>query len=90
MRSTEPFSAEFGAALLRFNEEAAFYCGDISDPDAHEYAMDYAGILRCRAKGLGPEPTRFPAYLLGPQRNLVKTALDKMYRKYFCSQLLGP
>jgi hypothetical protein len=56
MRSTEPFSAEFGAALFRFNKEAAFYCADISDPDAHEYAMDYAGILRRRAKGLEPEP----------------------------------
>jgi hypothetical protein len=89
MRSTEPFSPEFGAALLRFNEEAAFYCGDISDADAHEYAMNYARILQSRAKGLEPEPTRFPAYVLGPQRNLAKTALDKMYRKYFCSRLLG-
>ena len=89
MRSTEPFSAECGAALLRFNEEAILYCEDISDADAHEYAMDYARMLRSRAKGLEPEQTRFPAYLLGPQRNLVKTALDKMYRKYFCLPLLG-
>jgi hypothetical protein len=90
MRSTEPFSAEFGAALLGFNEEAVLYCGDISDADAHQYAMDYASMLRNRAKGLEPEQTRFPAYLLGPQRNLAKAALDKMYRKYFCLPLLGP
>jgi hypothetical protein len=90
MRSTEPFSAEFVAALVLFNEEAALYCVDISDADTHEYAMDYARILRSRAKGLEPEQTRFPAYLLGPQRNLAKTALDRMYRKYFCLPLLGP
>jgi len=90
MRLTEPISAEFGAALLGFNEEAVLYCGDISDADAHEYAMDYARMLRARAKGSEPEQTRFPAYLLGPQRDLVKTALDRMYRKHFCSPLLGP
>jgi hypothetical protein len=47
-------------------------------------------MLRNRAKGLEPEQTRFPAYLLGPQRNLAKAALDKMYRKYFCLPLLRP
>ena len=91
MRSTEPFNAELGAALVRFNEEAVPYCRAISDADAHDYAMDYARILRSRAKGLEPERTRFPAYLLGPSRILIKAMLDKMYRKYFClTPFLGP
>ncbi len=49
MRSTEAFNVEIGAALLRFNEEAVLYCRRISDADAHEYAMDYARMLRSRA-----------------------------------------
>jgi hypothetical protein len=50
MRSTEAFNVEIGAALLRFNEEAVLYCRGISDADAHEYAMDYARMLRSRAR----------------------------------------
>ena len=87
MRSAEPVNAEFGAASFRFNEEVVLYCMDISDADAYEYAMDYARILRSRAKGLEPERTRFPAYLLGPSQNLIKATLDKMYRRYFCLPL---
>ena len=90
MRSTEPVNAEFGAASFRFNEEVVLYCKDISDADAYAYAMDYARMLLNRAKGSAPEQTRFPAYMLGPQQNLVKTTLDKMYRKYFCLPSLGP
>ena len=90
MGSTEPFNAEFGAALLGFNEEAVLYCQDISDADAHDYAMDYARMLRNRASGLEPERTRFPADVLGPNRNLIKAMLDKMYRKHFCLPPLGP
>jgi hypothetical protein len=55
MRSTEHFSAEVGVALLAFNEEAVLYCRSIVNDDAHEYAMDYARMLRGRAKGLGLE-----------------------------------
>ena len=87
MRSTEPLNAELGAALVRFNEEAVPCCRDISDADAHDYALDYARMLRNRAKGLESERTRFPAYLLGPNQNLIKATLDKMYRKYFCLPL---
>jgi hypothetical protein len=82
-KSAERFNAEIGAALLGFNQEAVLYCQGISDADAHEYAMDYARMLRCRAKGLESESTRFPAQLLTPNRNLLKAALDKMYKKYF-------
>ena len=90
MRSTETFNAELGAALFGFNEEAVLYCQDISDADAHHYAMDYARVLRNRAKGSAPEQARFPAYMLGPRQNLVKTTMDKMYRKYFCLPSMGP
>ena len=90
MRSTEPFNAELGAAMLGFNEEVVLYCQNISDADPHDYAMDYARVLRNRAKGLESERTRFPAYVLGPTQNLIKSALDKMYHKYFCLAPFGP
>lgn len=85
MRSTEAFNAEVAAALLGFNEEAVLYCRCILDADAHEYAMDYARMLRRRAKGLEVERTRFSANLFEPDRNLIKGTLDKMYRKYFAA-----
>jgi len=85
MRSPEPFSAELSAALLGFNEEAVLYCRGISDADAHEYAMDYARMLRSRAKGLEFERTHFSTHLFEPNRNLIKATLDKMYRKYFAA-----
>ena len=72
MRSTEAFNVKIGAALLRFNEEAVLYCRGISDADAHEYAMDYARMLRSRAKGLKFERTHFSAHLLEPDRNLIE------------------
>jgi hypothetical protein len=83
MRSSEPFNAAFGDALLGFNGEAVPYCQGISDADAHEYAMDYSRVLRGRAKGLEFERTNFSAHLFEPNRNLIKATLDKMYRKYF-------
>jgi hypothetical protein len=85
MKSTEPFNAEVGAALLGFNEEAVPYCQGISDSDAHEYAMDYARTLRSRAKGQEFERTKFAAHLFEPNRNLIKATLDRMYRKYFAA-----
>ena len=85
MKSTEVFNVEIGAALLRFNEEAVLYCRGISDDDAHEYAMDYARMLRSRAKGLEFERTHFSAHLLEPDRNLIEGTLDRMYRKYFAT-----
>ena len=90
MRSIEPFKVELGAALLGFNEEAVLYCRGISDADGHDYAMDYARMLQSRAKGLESERTRFPAYVLGPNQNLIKARLDKIYGKYFCLQPFGP
>lgn len=83
MRSAKQFNAEVGAALLGFNEEAVPYCQGISGADAHEYAMDYARMLRSRAKGLEFERTNLSAHLFEPNRNLIKATLDRMHGKYF-------
>jgi hypothetical protein len=85
MRSTEPFNGEVAAALLGFNGEAVLYCRGISDADAQEYAMDYARMLRSRARGGEFERTRFSAHLFEANRNLIEGALEKMYRKYFAT-----
>ena len=83
MRPLGSFNAEIGAALLGFNEEAVLYCQGISEDAAHEYAMDYARMLRSRAKGLEFEKRTTFLHLFEPNRNLIKGTLDKMYRKYF-------
>ena len=46
MRSAEPFNAELGAALLRFNEEAVPYCQRISDADAHNPRQQFIHLKR--------------------------------------------
>ena len=86
MGSTAPYNVEVSTALLGFNEEAVLYCRGISNADANEYAMDYARMLRSRAKGLKFERTHFSEHLLEPDRNLIEGTLDRMYRKYFASQ----
>jgi hypothetical protein len=83
MKSVKTFNDEVGAALLGFNKEAVPYCQGISDTGAHEYAMDYARMLRSRAKGLELEPITFSEHLFEPNRNVIKARLDRMYRKYF-------
>ena len=86
MESLEPFDAAVGAALLDFNEEAVPYCQGISNGDAQDYAMDYARVLRGRAKGVELAPPPFPRHLFEPDRNLIKGTLDTMYRKYFAKK----
>ena len=83
MRSAEPFNADIGVALLGFNHEAVLYCQSVSDPDLREYAMDYARMLRSRAKGLESEGIRFSVDLFLPNRNLIEATLDRIYRKCF-------
>jgi hypothetical protein len=85
VRSPEPFNAEVGAAWLGFNGEAVPYCQGISEADAHEYAMDYARMLRSRAKGRAFEKTHFSTHLFGPNQKLIKATLDRMYRKHFAA-----
>jgi hypothetical protein len=86
MRSSETLNSEVRAALLGFNHEAVLYCQGISAADAHEYAMNYVRMLQNRAKGLEFEKRPgLSAHLFGPNRNLIKSALDKIYRRYFAN-----
>ena len=84
MRSTAPFDAKVGAALLGFNAEAVVYCQGISDTDARAYAMDHARMLRSRTKDSEFEKrSQFSEFPFEPNRNLIKATLDQMYREYF-------
>ena len=74
--------AELSAALLGFNGEAVIYCKGISDVIAQEYAMDYARMLQNRAKGLETSLPRVPAGLFEPNRNLIRSTLERMSKKY--------
>ena len=84
MNSNE-FSASIGDALLGFNKEAVLYRQGISDANAHEYAMDYARLLRRRAQGLECQRTQFLKHLFEPNRNLIEATLHKIYCKYFAA-----
>lgn len=77
------FDAEFSAALLKFNGEATVYCKGISDIVAHEYAMEYARMLQNRAKGVETQLPRIPSGLFEPNRNLIRSTLERMWEKYF-------
>ena len=79
----EQLNSGFGAALLEFNREAVVYCKGISDTVAQEYAMEYARMLQNRAKGIEGQIPRIPAGLFGPNRNLIRLTLDRMWQKYF-------
>ena len=79
----ERLNPEFSAALLEFNREAVVYCKGISDSVAQEYAMEYARMLQNRAKGIeGPMP-KIPTGLFEPNRNLIRSTLDRMWQRYF-------
>ena len=75
--------AELTAALLEFTGEAAVYCKGISDFVAKEYAMEYARMLQDRARGLETQLPRIPAGLFEPNRNLIRSTLERMCKKYF-------
>ena len=79
----ERFNPEFSAALLAFNGEAVVYCRGISDVVAQEYAMEYARMLQNRAKGVEAQLPRIPSGLFEPNRNLIRSILDRMWEKYF-------
>ena len=80
------FDAELSVALLEFNGEAVLYCQGISDTVAQEYAVDYARMLENRAKGLEFAPPRIPHGLFEPNRNLIRSILNRMSEKYFPSK----
>src|ERR1700745_4146334 len=77
------FNAKCSSALLAFNGEAVVYCRGISDVVAQEYAMEYARMLQNRAKGIEAQLPRIPAGLFEPNRNLIRSTLDRMWEKYF-------
>ena len=77
------FDGELSAALLGFNGEAVSYCQGISDTVAQEYAMNYARMLQNRAKGIESSLPRIPHGLFEPNRNLIRSTLDRMSEKYF-------
>lgn len=77
------FDAGLSAALLGFNGEAVLYCQGISDMVAQEYARNYARMIQNRAKGLEFSLPRIPHGLFEPNRNLIRSTLDRMSKKYF-------
>jgi hypothetical protein len=77
------FDAKLGAALVGFNGEAVLYCQGISDMVAQEYAMNYARMLQNRARGIEFSLPRIPPGLFEPNRNLIRSILDRMSEKYF-------
>ena len=77
------FNPEFSAALLGFNGEAVVYCKGISDIVAQEYAIEYTRMLQNRAKGVEAQLPRIPAGLFEPNRNLIRSTLERMWEKYF-------
>ena len=76
-------NAEFTAALLAFNAEATVYCRGISDVVAQQYATEYARMLQNRANGIEVQLPRIPAGLFEPNRNLIRSTLERMWKKYF-------
>ena len=78
-----PFDAEFSAAMLAFNSEAGLYCRGISDAVANEYATEYTRMLQSRAKGLEVSLPRIPVGLFEPNRNLIRSTLERMCEKHF-------
>ncbi len=79
----ERLNSEFSAALLGFNGEAVIYCKGISDSIAQEYAVEYARMLQNRAKGIEGQIPRIPSGLFEPNRNLIRSTLDRIWKKYF-------
>ena len=77
------YDAELSAALIGFIGEAGPYCQGISDTVAKEYAMNYASMLQNRAKGIESSLPRIPPGLFEPNRNLIRSTLDRMSKKYF-------
>ena len=79
----EQFDAELASALLAFNQEAVLYCQGISDTVEQEYARNYARMLQNRAKGIEFSLPRILHGLYEPNRNLIRSTLDRISEKYF-------
>ncbi|HYR88775.1 MAG TPA: hypothetical protein VE422_32160 [Terriglobia bacterium] len=77
------FHNDPSASVLGFNGEAVLYCQGISDMVAQEYATNYARMLLNRAQGLDFSLPRIPHGLFEPNRNLIRSTLERMAEKYF-------
>jgi hypothetical protein len=77
------FDGSPSAAILGFREEAFLYCRGISDTTTQEYAQNYARMLLNRAQGLEFSFPRIPQGLFEPNRNLIRSTLERMSDKYF-------
>jgi hypothetical protein len=55
----------------------------ISDIIAQEYALEYARMLQNRAKGVEGQFPRIPSGLFEPNRNLIRSTLERMWEKHF-------
>ena len=64
-------------------EVKAMETTDLDSIAAQEYAMEYARMLQNRAKGIEGQNPRIPAKLFEPNRNLIRSTLDRMWQKYF-------
>jgi hypothetical protein len=82
-RASMTDAPDFGTALFGFNAEAVGYCDGISESVAHTYATDYARMLQNRARGVEVTQPRYPIGLFEPNRNLIRSTLDRMSEKYF-------
>ena len=80
---SSPFDGKLDAAIHDFTEEAFLYCCGISDIATQEYARKYASMLLSRAQGLEFAPPRIPQGLFEPNRNLIRSTLDKISHKHF-------
>jgi hypothetical protein len=79
----ERVDLEFRDALRAFGGEAIVYCQGISDIVAQEYATEYARMLQNRARGIEFQFPRIPPGLFEPNRNLIRSTLDRMWEKHF-------
>ena len=77
------FDEGLSTALLGFNGEAVLYCQGISDMVTQEYARNYARMLQNRAKGLELSLPKVPHGMFEPNRNLIRSTLERMAEKHF-------
>ena len=83
MPLNNPLDLRLNEALRAFSTEALLYCQGISETIAHEYAMDYARMIQNREKGIEVSLPRIPVGLFEPNRNLIRSTLERMSHKYF-------
>jgi hypothetical protein len=74
--------AELRAALLGFSREASAYCRGLSDSGAQDYALAYVAMIEIRARGMESDLPKVPHGLFGPNRNLIRSVLEGMRKKY--------